>query len=60
MSSHGERSCTWLAGRKGSIVTITPAAWWVAITRNPRSTRYRTQRNGALRVLCQQRKGSDL
>jgi len=60
MTQGNRRSCTWLPGRNDSIVTVSPGAWWVAITRNPKGTRYRTLRDSGLKVPCQQKKGSDL
>lgn len=59
MAYRDPRACPWLSEPHGKVVTITPAAWWLAMTRNPRAVRYRTERRVPLRVLCHAKKSSD-
>ncbi len=59
MTRRDPRSCPWLTEPHGEVVTITPAAWWLAMTRNARAVRYRTDRQGGLRILCHAKKASE-
>lgn len=59
MAHRDPRACPWLTEPHGKVVTITPAAWWVAMTRNPWAIRFRTEHRGDLRVLCDAKKRTD-
>ena len=52
------RQCAWLNGTHGTVVAVTPAAWWLAISRDPKTTRYRTARSSGRRFICGSKKGS--
>jgi hypothetical protein len=46
------RPCPWLTDPKGTAITLTPAAWWVVITRDPRATRFRAGRTRRIALEC--------
>ena len=46
------RPCPWLTVPKGTAITLTPAAWWVVITRDPRATRLRAGRTRCAALEC--------
>lgn len=50
------RACPWLTGRRGTAVTMAPAAWWLALTRNPRAMGYKSTRIDGLKFACREEK----
>lgn len=40
------RACDWLAGPRSGIVTIAPVRWWLALSRDARTARFRRSRHG--------------
>ena len=52
METGSPRTCTWLSEPHGKVVTMTPAAWWLALTRNARTVRYRTDRHRRVGPTC--------
>ena len=45
MEAGASRTCTWLNQPQSKVVSMTPAAWWLALTRNSRTVRFRTDRH---------------
>ena len=52
MVDRGTRACTWLRGPQGGPVSIGTAGWWLALTRNSRTMRFRTERRGRVPLMC--------
>lgn len=46
------RSCPFMTTPTGIAITLTPAAWWVVITRDPHATRFRAGRTRRAALEC--------
>ena len=53
--SKDPRSCGWFSGPATLAISVDPISWWIALTRQPSTTRFRTKRNSSLQFMCQQK-----